>query len=47
MKANLAALSVPKDVSIRTALVYDGRLAPTVEAAGYFSSIVDVRELLS
>ncbi len=47
MKAKLAALSLPKGVSIRTALVYDGRLAPTVEAAGYFSAIVDVRELLS
>ncbi len=47
MKAKLAALSLPKGVSIRTALVYAGRLAPTVEAAGYFSSIVDVRELLS
>ena len=47
MKAKLAVLSVPKGVSIRTALVYDGRLAPTVEAAGYFSSIIDVRELLS
>lgn len=47
MKAKLEVLSVPKDISIRTALVYDGRLAPTVEAAGYFSSIINVRELLS
>lgn len=47
MKAKVAALSFPKGISVRTALVYDGRLAPTVEAAGYFSSVVDVRELLS
>ena len=47
MKKKLAALSIPKGIAIRTALVYDGRLAPTVEAAGYFSSVVDVRELLS
>jgi len=47
MKEKLMALSMPKDVSIRTALVYDGQLAPTVEAAGYFSTIIDVRELLS
>ena len=47
MKAKLEALSVPKGISIRTALVYDGRIAPTVEAAGYFSSLINVCELLS
>ncbi len=46
MKAKLAALSLPKGISARTALVYDGNLAPTVEAVGYFSSVIDVRELL-
>ena len=33
-------------VSVRTALVYDGHLAPIVEADGYFDSIVPFRSLL-
>ena len=32
--------------SIRTALVYSGELAPSVEAAGYFDAIVSFRRLL-
>ena len=47
MKAKIAALSLPAQASVRTALVYAGHLAPTVEAAGYFASVIDVRELLS
>ena len=35
-----------KDVSVRTALVYDGHLAPIVEADGYFDSIVSFRSLM-
>lgn len=31
---------------IRTALVYDGHLAPIVEADGYFDAIVPFRALL-
>ncbi|MBQ6008723.1 MAG: AAA family ATPase [Kiritimatiellae bacterium] len=46
VKEKLEALSLPKDTSVRTALVYDGRLAATVEASGYFNSLVDVHELL-
>ncbi len=46
MRGKLNALSLPGDVSIRTALVYDGHLAATVEAAGYFHALIDVRELL-
>ena len=33
-------------VSLRTALVYDGDLAPSVEADGYIDSIVPARHLL-
>ena len=47
MKAKIAALSLPIGASVRTALVYAGHLAPTIEAAGYFASVIDVRELLS
>ena len=33
-------------ISVRTALVYDGHLAPIVEADGYFDAIVPFRSLL-
>ena len=33
-------------VSLRTALVYDGELAPSVEADGYIDSVVSARQLL-
>ena len=33
-------------VSVRTALVYDGHLAPIVEADGYFDALVPFRTLL-
>ena len=36
----------PKDVSVRTALVYEGHLAPIVEADGYFDAVVPFRRLL-
>lgn len=35
-----------KDISIKTALVYSGSLAPIVEADGYFDAIVPVEALL-
>ncbi len=46
MKGKIAALSIPRGMSVRNALVYDGRLAATVEASGYFNSIINVRELM-
>ena len=36
----------PKGVSLKTALVYDGELAPSVEADGYFDAIVPASSLL-
>ena len=36
----------PRNVSIRTALVYDGELAPSIEADGYFDAIVRFSDLL-
>lgn len=36
----------PEGVSIRTALVYEGHLAPIVEADGYFDAIIPFRRLL-
>ena len=34
------------DVSVRTALIYEGHLAPIVEADGYFDAIIPARKLL-
>lgn len=43
MEQKVSAIRRRKGVSVRTALVYDGRLAGTVAAHGYFSAVVDVR----
>ena len=42
----LKALKLPAGVSARAALVYEGHLAPIVEADGYFDSIVPFHRLL-
>ncbi len=39
-------LARPAGVSLRTALVYDGELAPSVEADAYFDALVPARRLL-
>ncbi len=46
VEAKVKALELPRDVSVRTALVYEGRLSPGVEADGYFDSIVPFGRLL-
>ena len=46
MAGKVAALPRRRGVSIRTALVYEGHLAPIVEADGYFDAIVPFRQLL-
>ena len=40
-------LGVGRRASVRTALVYSGRLSPAVEAEGFFAAIVDVDVALS
>lgn len=40
------ALPRRKGVSVRTALVYEGSLAPIIEADGYFNAIIPFRRLL-
>jgi len=40
------ALSLPRDISVRTALVYDGDLSPRVEASGYFDALIPASDLL-
>ena len=39
-------LKRPKDCSVRAALVYDGKLPPTVSADGYFDAIIPFSALL-
>lgn len=46
MKGKVERFAAPKGVSVRTALVYDGNLAPSVEADGYFDAVVPFRRLL-
>lgn len=46
VQAKVDALKVSKNLSIRTALVYDGDLSPSVEADRYFDFIVPLRTLL-
>ena len=46
VNAKVAALDVSGHLSIRTALVYDGDLAPSVVADRYFDFIVDAKSLL-
>jgi len=44
--ARVSAIRRPAGVSVRTALVYEGELAPGVEADGYFDSVVPFNRLL-
>ena len=46
MEDKVRLLPVRSGVSVRTALVYDGNLAPIVEADGYFDAIIPFRRLL-
>ena len=46
VEAKRRRLRLPTGVTARTALVYDGHLAPSVESEGYFDSIVEAKNLL-
>ena len=46
MRAKLKTIVPPEGISVRTALVYDGHLAATVSAGGYFNALINVRELI-
>ena len=46
VESKVRALSLPSSVSVRTALVYDGALAKSVEADGYFDALVPVESLM-
>ena len=40
-------LGIGRRVSVRTALVYSGRLSPSVEADGYFDAVVNAADILT
>ena len=46
VEEKVSRLPVRRGLSVRTALVYDGRLAPAVEGDGYFDAIVPVEAVL-
>ncbi len=46
MREKVRRFAAPSGTSVRTALVFNGELAPSVEADGYFDAIVPFRQLL-
>ena len=40
MKEKCRLLPRPSGISLRTVLVYSGKLAPTIETSGYFAALV-------
>ena len=46
MDEKVSRIRRPRGVSLKTALVYDGHLAKTVEADGYFDAVIDIRDVV-
>ncbi len=46
VEEKVSRLRVCRGVSVRTALVYQGQLAPQIREDGYFSALIDAEELL-
>ena len=46
VESKVRALALPPNVSVRTALVYEGALAKSVEADGYFDALVPIESLM-
>ena len=46
VESKVKALALPRGVSVRTALIYEGRLSPGVEADGYFDALIPFGKLL-
>ena len=47
VREKVKRLKIPRSLSVRTALVYDGELAPEVDENGYFDSLVPFGDLLA
>lgn len=46
VEAKVKALALPRGVSVRTALVYEGELSKGVEADGYFDALIPIEDLM-
>ena len=46
MDEKISRITRPHGVSIKTALVFAGNLAKTVEADGYIDAIIDIRDII-
>ena len=46
MVEKVRRVRVPRGKTVKTALIYSGRLAPIVEAQGYFNAVIDIRDML-
>ena len=46
VREKVANLSVSRELSVRTALVYDGELSPSIEADRFFDFVVPLEKLL-
>ena len=46
MVEKVRRVRVPRGKTVKTALIYSGRLAPIVEAQGYFNAVIDMRDML-
>ena len=46
IREKIDALTVPKGVSVRACLIYLGELDPAVEESGFFSAVVQAKDVL-
>ena len=46
MSRKIRALALPRGISARTVLIYDGNLSPSIEARGYFDALIPATDLL-
>lgn len=46
VRQKVSCLKVPKDISVRMALVYDRELSPAVESDRYFDFLLPLKDLL-
>lgn len=45
VRQKVRRLKLPRDISVRTALVYDGELSPEIEEDNYFDFLVPAERL--
>lgn len=46
VKEKITRLKIPKEISIRPILIYEGRLSPQIEREGFFTQLVSFNQLL-